>query len=55
MEIAYRCDPEDKSCNAGECEDDIQSYAEFSTEPTKEDRPSCVQRVRIPLRNTWAR
>jgi len=42
---ANRCDPEDKLCNAGRPEYEMQLYTEFSTEPTKEEWPSSVQRV----------
>jgi len=41
-EKARRCDPEDKSCKAGRREYNMRSDAEFSTEPTKEERPSAV-------------
>jgi len=34
-ENAYRYDPEDKSCNAGRPEYDMQLQVEFSTEPIK--------------------
>ena len=54
-ENAYRYDPEDKSCNAGRPEYNLQLRVEFATEPTKEDLPSCVQRVRLLLTNTRAR
>jgi len=47
-EEAYRYDPEDKSCNAGRPEYDMQSRVEFSTEPTNQEWPSLVQRVRLP-------
>jgi len=52
---AYRYDPEDKSCNAGRQEYEMQSHTEFSTEPTKEEWPSSVQRVRLPSTSTRAR
>ena len=54
-EKAYRCDPEDKSYNAGRPEYNMQLQVEFSTESTKEDRPSSVQRVRLPSVSTRAR
>jgi len=54
-EEAHRYDPEDKSCNAGRPEYDMRLHVKFSTEPTKEDRPSSVQRVRLPLMSTRAR
>jgi len=54
-EKAYRYDPEDKSCNAGRPEYNMQLQVEFSTEPTKEDWPSSVQRVRLPSTSTRAR
>jgi len=54
-EEAHRYDPEDKSCNAGRPEYDMQSRVEFSTEPTKEEWPSSVQRVRLPSMSTGAR
>ena len=47
-EKAYRYEPEDKSCNAGRPEYNMQLQVAFSTEPTKEDWPSSVQRVRLP-------
>jgi len=52
---ANRYDPEDKSCNAGRTEYDMRSHAKFSTEPTKEDWPSSVQRVRLPSVSMGAR
>jgi len=52
---AYRYDPQDKSCNAGGPEYNMQLQVEFSTEPTKEDWPSSVQRVRLPSVSTGAR
>jgi len=52
---AHRYNPEDKSCNAGSPEYNMQLHAEFSTEPTKEDWPSCVRRVRLLLESTKAR
>jgi len=54
-ENAYRYDPEDKSCNAGRPEYDMQLQVEFSTKQTMEDWPSAVQRVRLPLVRTRAR
>jgi len=54
-EKAYRYDPEDKSGNAGRSEYNMQLQVEFSTEPTKEDWPSPVQRVRLPSTSTRAR
>ena len=54
-ETAYRYDPEDKSCNAGRPEYNIMWQVEFSTEPTKEDWPSSVRRVRLPSTNTRGR
>jgi len=47
-------DAEHKSCNAERPEYDMWSHVEFSTETTKEDWPSSVQRVRLPLVNTRA-
>jgi len=35
-EKAYTYDPEDKWCNAGRPESDMQLHAEFSTKPIKE-------------------
>jgi len=54
-EEAHRYDPEDKTCNAGRPEYDMQSQVEFSTEPTNEQWPSPVQRVRLPAMSTGAR
>jgi len=54
-ENAYRNDPEGKSCNTRRPEYDMQLHAEFSTEPTQEDWPSSVQRVRLPSTGTRAR
>jgi len=54
-EKAYRYDPEDKSCNAGGPEYNMQLLVEFSTEPAKEDWPSSVRRIRLPSTNTRAR
>jgi len=53
-EKAYRYDPEDKSCNAGRPEYDMQSHVEFSTELTNEEWPSSVQRVRLSSVSTSA-
>ena len=36
-EEAHRYDSQDKSCNAGRPEYDLQSRVEFSTEPTNEE------------------
>jgi len=47
-EKTHLYDPEDKSCDARP-EYDLRLNAKFSTEPTKEDWPSSVQRVRLPL------
>jgi len=52
---AHRYDPEDKSCNAGRPEYDMQSGVEFSTEPTHEECPSSVQLVRLPSMSTGSR
>jgi len=54
-EKAYRYDPEDKSCNAGRLEYEMQLHTEFLTVPTKEEWPSSVQRVRLPSTSTRAR
>ena len=54
-EKAYRYDLEDKSCNAGRPEYNMQSDVEFWTEPTNEEWPSSVQRVRLPSTSTGAR
>jgi len=54
-EKAYRYDPEDKSYNAGRPEYNMQLQVEFSTEPSKEDWPSSVQRVRLPSVSMRAR
>ena len=54
-EKTYWCDPKDKSCNHGRPEYNMQLHVEFSTEPTNEDWPSSVQRVRLPLVSTGAR
>jgi len=55
MEKTYRYDPEDKSCKPGRPEYNMQLHVEFSTEATKEDGPSSVQRVRLSLVSTRAR
>jgi len=52
---AHRYDPEDKSCNAGRPEYDMQLRVQFSTEPTNEEWLSSVQRVRQPSVSTGAR
>jgi len=54
-EKAYRYDPEDKSYNAGRQEYNMQLQVEFSTEPTKGDWPSSVQRVKLPSVSTRVR
>ena len=54
-EKAYKYDPEDKWCNAGRPDYNMQLQVEFSTEPTKEDWPSSFWRVRLPSTNTMAR
>jgi len=54
-EEADRYDPEDKSCNAGRPEYDMPSHVEFSTQPTSEEWPSSIQRVRLPSMSTGAR
>jgi len=54
-EEAHRYDPEDKLCNAGRPEYDMQSHVECSTEPTNEEWPSSVQLVRLPSVSTGAR
>jgi len=46
-EKTYRYDPEDKSCNAGRREYEMQLHTEFLTEPTKEEWLSSIQRVRL--------
>ena len=51
-EKTYRYNPEDKSCNARRPEYNMQSHVQFSTEPTKEDWPTSVQRVRLPSEST---
>jgi len=50
-----RYDHEDKSCNAGRHEYNMQLHDGFSPEPTKEDWPSSRQRIRLPSESTWAR
>ena len=50
----YRFDREDKSSNAGERECSMLSHSRVSTEPTKEDGPSSVQRMSTPRMSTWA-
>ena len=52
---AHRYDPEDKSCNAGRPEYDMQSHVKFSTQPTNEEWPSSVPRVALPSMSTGAR
>jgi len=54
-EKAYRYDREDKSCKAGIQEYNRQLQVAFATEPTKEDWPCSVPRVRLPSTNTRAR
>jgi len=54
-EKAHRYNPENKSCNAGRPEYNMQLHVEFSTEPTKEESPSSVQRVRLPSLSTGAK
>jgi len=54
-EKAHRYDSEYKSYNAGEPEYEMPLHGEFSTEPTKEDWPCSVQRVRLPLVSMGAR
>jgi len=54
-EKANRYNPEDKSCNARRLEYDMQLHAEFLTAPTKDDWPSCVQRVKLLSTSTRAR
>ena len=53
-EKTYRYDPEETSCNAGTSEYNMQWQVEFSSEPTKEDWRSSVQRVRLPSTSTRA-
>ena len=50
----HRFDPEDRSSNAGERECSMQSHSRFSTELTKGDRLSLVQRMNLPILSTWA-
>ena len=52
---AHGNDGEDKSCNAGRPEYNMQLHVKFSMEPSKEDWPSSVQRVRLPSESTGAR
>ena len=52
---AHRYDPEDKLCNDGRPEYDMQSRVEFLTEPTNQEWQSSVQRVRLPSISTGAR
>jgi len=47
-EKTHRGDPESMSCNAGRPEYDMRPHTKFSTEQTKEEWPSSVQRVRLP-------
>jgi len=54
-EKTHRYGREDKSCNAGRPEYDMRLHDECSMEPTKEDWPSSVQRVTLPLVSTGAR
>ena len=54
-EQTYRYDAEDKSCNAGRPEYSMELLVEISTEPTKEDWPSSVQRGRLPSTSTRTR
>jgi len=54
-EKAHRYDPDDKLRNAGRPEYNICLPAEFLTEPTKDDWPSSVQRVRLPSASMGAR
>ena len=50
-----RYNPENRSCNAGRREYNMQLQVEFLTEPTKEDWQSSVRRVRLPSTNPRAR
>jgi len=50
----YWYDLEDKSCNAGSPEYNMQLRVKFWTEPTKQDLLSSVQRVRLPPVNIGA-
>ena len=52
---AHRYDPEDKTCNAGRPEYNMLSRVEFSTEPTNEEWPSSVPRVKPASMSTGAR
>jgi len=45
-EKAHRRDAHELSCNVRRLEYDMWSHAKFSTEPRKEDGPSCVWRVK---------
>jgi len=54
-EKTHRYDPEEKSCNAGRPEYNMQLPVEFSTEPTNEDWPSSVSQVRLPSVSIGAR
>jgi len=54
-EKSCRYDPEDKSCNAERPEYDMQLHAKSLKEPTKEDWPSSVQRVKLFSTSTRAR
>jgi len=54
-EEAHRYDPQDKSCNTGRPEYDMQSHGEFSMEPTNKELPFSVQRVRLPPMSTGPR
>jgi len=54
-EKTYRYDPEDKSCNTGRPEFNMQLQVLFWTEPTKKDWPSSVRQVRLSSTNTRAR
>jgi len=54
-EKTHRYDPKEESCNARRLEYDMRLHDEFSTEPTKEDWPSSVQRVRLPSVSPRAR
>jgi len=54
-EKTHRYDPEDKSCNAKSPESDMRLHVKFSTEPTKDDWPSSVHRVRLLSVSTRAR
>jgi len=54
-EKAHMYHPEDKSCKAGRPEYDIRVHVKFSMEPTKQDWPSSVQRVKLHSVSTGAR